>query len=167
MAENGVPAFLSGVIVSLAIVVLLYHAFTPIRFSEASKPQQLTASNGSIFGRPTDGSSDSVANVKRPTIEYKKEVSIKRYKRIHQRLNKLREWEAYELSGPVSDEELPFNVYIRQNYIADTAGTPTDILVEIQCDELKKVLKSCLQYIDSVFDTRPMVRDCYFILIED
>jgi hypothetical protein len=103
MAENGVPAFLSGVIVSLAIVVLLYHAFTPIRFSEASKPQ-LTASNGSIFGRATDGSSDSVTNVKRATIEDKKKVSIERYKRIHQRLNKHGEWEAYELSGPVSDE---------------------------------------------------------------
>jgi hypothetical protein len=79
------------------------------------------------------------------------------YKYIRQRQNKLGDWETYNSSATQSgDEKLDFLVYHRHHRHGNIPETTT--LLEIQNPVLKTVLLDCLQYVDTVFDHKPLVQ---------
>ena len=77
------------------------------------------------------------------------------YRVVHEKLNKQKEWEIYEPSQKQKDDSFAFLVYFRRGK-TDHFRMP-EILVKVQDDKLKKILRNCLQYIDTVFDFDPMV----------
>lgn len=83
------------------------------------------------------------------------------YKRVHQRLNKF-EWIAYN-SDSAEDKTLEFIVYHRHSRPGIIPAITT--LLKIESSHLKKVLKDCVQYSDSVFDSEPLVFIIFSILI--
>jgi hypothetical protein len=76
------------------------------------------------------------------------------HRRVHQQLNRTNMWEARRPEPP-NNKAFAFTVHYRHR---PTRCVPaTEIMVEIHCEGLKKVLKNCLQNVDSIFDPTPMV----------
>ena len=76
------------------------------------------------------------------------------YRRMHQQLNHLGMWQNCQ-PEPLNNLPFAFTVYNRQKPPGCVPGM--EIMVEIHCEWLKKVLKSCILYVDSIFDPTPMV----------
>lgn len=76
------------------------------------------------------------------------------YRRVHQRLTHLNNWEA---SRPEPPNIVPFAFTVFYRHKPPRYVPSTDTLVEIHSDGLKKVLRNCLQFVDSVYDPTPLV----------
>lgn len=76
------------------------------------------------------------------------------YRRVHQQLNRGNMWEA---SPPEAPNNLPFAFTVYYRHRPPRCVPSTELAVEIHCEGLKKVLKNCLQNVDSIFDPTPMV----------
>lgn len=77
------------------------------------------------------------------------------YRKIHQKLNMLQEWETFELSQPQNDKKLAFLVYFRHNRSRDPVAL--EILVEIHSETLKRSLRDCVDHLGSLLDETPMI----------
>jgi hypothetical protein len=76
------------------------------------------------------------------------------HRRVHQQLNRTNMWEAQQ-PEPSKNNAFAFTVYYRHRPARCVPAI--EIMVEIHCEGLKKVLKNCLQNVDSIFDPTPMV----------
>lgn len=103
-----------------------------------------------------DANGSKKANVQKVIDE--SEVIDEAYQLIHQRYNRESwKWEDFDpRKDAKSHEGIIFIVYHRHH--EPTAIRPVEIVVEIESDSVKEVLKQCVPYIDSVFDPTPLVR---------
>jgi hypothetical protein len=76
------------------------------------------------------------------------------HRRVHQRLNRTNMWQARRPEPP-NNNVFAFTVYYRHRPARCVPAI--EIMVEIHCEGLKKVLKNCLQNVDSIFDPTPLV----------
>ena len=82
------------------------------------------------------------------------------YKRIHQREDQMTGvWESYDASENETDPN-PFVAYVRHKSRFEYPRV--DVHIDVRSQHLKKALRSCLQYVDSVHDLNPLVKGFCF-----
>jgi len=75
---------------------------------------------------------------------------------VHQqRRTETGEWEICSPSTSEPDESLAFVVYVRCR--SPERLLPADVLVRVQDDKLKALLRECIPNIDTVLDVNPLV----------
>jgi hypothetical protein len=82
------------------------------------------------------------------------------YKRIHQRLNRMMEWEVIGKTDDSDNDTFDFLVLHRRQMPQMIPRMIT--LIEIKSPILKRVLQGCLLHEDAVFDAHPMVQFALF-----
>jgi hypothetical protein len=138
--------FLAGIVVSATLCFWFGSSWIIVRRAEERHRSECTCSS-SATNRTTHNAADSDAVVD-------KNVSNDIYVRVAQRLNKSLEWEPFDSSKPAS-KDLDFVVYDRHQRPGFIPQVET--FLNIQSPILKRVLRDCVEYIDSVFDHDPLV----------
>jgi hypothetical protein len=162
MATTVLLGFLSGIIVSTAVLVWLHCSGMQVTSSREGGKNCNCSTHSIADVKTTDNKiNNSSTDVIKNDSQDKKDLAEGVYKCIQQRQNKLSEWEVYNSSIIQSgDEKLDFLVYHR-HYRPGTVPEKATWL-EIQNPVLKKVLQDCLRYVDSVLDDKPFVRSGTF-----
>lgn len=137
--------FLAGIVVSATVCFWFGSSWIIVRRAEERHRSECTSSS-SATNRTTNNAADCDA--------VDKNVSNDIYARVAQRLNKSLEWEPFDSSKPAS-KNLDFVVYDRHQRPGFIPQVET--FLNIQSPILKRVLRDCVEYIDSVFDHDPLV----------